>query len=137
MGANNMHHYGYTVAQEGRKVNPHYYPLIYRPDFPSLPTPSQYHLPPIASITAIFVLIIANPPSVNKTSSAVQLRHIPTGIVVKSQATRSREQNRKIARRILAEKLEQLEKGSESRAAVLQREESRRRRSKEKKARRK
>ncbi|KAF8427320.1 RF-1 domain-containing protein [Tirmania nivea] len=74
---------------------------------------------------------------INKTSSAVQLRHLPTGIVVKSQATRSREQNRKIARRILAEKLEELEKGDESRAAVLQREEGRRKRSKEKKARRK
>ncbi|RPB25393.1 hypothetical protein L211DRAFT_120559 [Terfezia boudieri ATCC MYA-4762] len=74
---------------------------------------------------------------INKTNSAVQLRHIPTGIVIKSQATRSREQNRKIARRILAEKLEELEKGGESRAAVLRTEEGRRKRSKEKKARRK
>lgn len=46
---------------------------------------------------------------INKTSSAVQLKHIPTGIVVKNQATRSRDQNRKNARRILGEKLEELE----------------------------
>ncbi|KAK6541705.1 hypothetical protein TWF694_007498 [Orbilia ellipsospora] len=55
----------------------------------------------------------------NKTSSAVQLRHIPTGIVVKSQETRSREQNRKIARLLLATKLEDIEKGEESRNNVL------------------
>ena len=55
---------------------------------------------------------------INKTSSAVQLKHIPTGIVVKSQETRSREQNRKTARRILAEKLEEIEKGDESRTAI-------------------
>lgn len=55
---------------------------------------------------------------INKTSSAVQLKHLPTGIVVKSQATRSRDQNRKYARQILGEKLQELEKGSESRAAI-------------------
>ncbi|KAI4141977.1 MAG: hypothetical protein LQ340_007477, partial [Diploschistes diacapsis] len=54
----------------------------------------------------------------NKTSSAVQLRHIPTGTIVKSQATRSRSQNRKIARQILAEKLEVAEKGEKSRVAI-------------------
>ena len=55
---------------------------------------------------------------INKTSSAVQLKHIPTGIVVKSQATRSRDQNRKIARRLLSDRLEEIEKGSESRTAI-------------------
>ena len=55
----------------------------------------------------------------NKTSSAVQLKHIPTGLVLKVQATRSRTQNRKIARRMLAEKVEELEKGKESRVAVV------------------
>lgn len=55
---------------------------------------------------------------INKTSSAVQLKHLPTGIVVKSQETRSREQNRKTARRILAEKLEDMEKGPLSRTAI-------------------
>jgi len=56
---------------------------------------------------------------INKTSSAVQLRHIPTGIVLKVQATRSRSQNRKIAREMLAERIEKLEKGRESRIAVV------------------
>jgi len=55
---------------------------------------------------------------INKTSSAVQLKHLPTGIVVKSQETRSREQNRKLARQILAEKLDYLEKGNQSRTAI-------------------
>lgn len=55
---------------------------------------------------------------INKTSSAVQLKHLPTGIVVKCQGTRSREQNRKDARRLLGEKLEEMEKGGESRTAI-------------------
>nr|POE84609.1 putative peptide chain release factor-like protein, mitochondrial [Quercus suber] len=55
---------------------------------------------------------------INKTSSAVQLKHIPSGLVVKSQETRSRQQNRKLARDILAEKLDGLEKGDESRMAI-------------------
>lgn len=55
---------------------------------------------------------------INKTSSAVQLKHLPTGIVVKCQDTRSREQNRRTARRLLGERLEELEKGSESRTAI-------------------
>lgn len=55
---------------------------------------------------------------INKTNSAVQLIHKPTGIVVKSQATRSRSQNQKIAREILAAKVEELEKGEQSRAAI-------------------
>ncbi|KAH6715300.1 RF-1 domain-containing protein [Leptodontidium sp. MPI-SDFR-AT-0119] len=56
---------------------------------------------------------------INKTSSAVQLKHIPTGMVLKVQATRSRTQNRKIARQMLAERVEELEKGKESRVAVI------------------
>lgn len=55
---------------------------------------------------------------INKTSSAVQLKHLPTGLVVKSQETRSRQQNRKLARLILAEKVDGLEKGGESRMAI-------------------
>ena len=74
---------------------------------------------------------------INKTSSAVQLTHLPTGIVVKSQATRSRTQNETIARRILAEKVEQLEKGSESRVEKKRERESKKKRSAEKKSRRK
>lgn len=58
-------------------------------------------------------------PSQNKTSSAVQLKHLPTGIVVKSQATRSRSQNRKEARDILARKIDDLLNGDQSRSAIV------------------
>jgi hypothetical protein len=56
---------------------------------------------------------------------------------VKSQETRSRQQNRKIARRILSDKLENLEKGDESRQAIKAKEASRKKASKMKKSRRK
>lgn len=56
---------------------------------------------------------------INKTNSKVQLKHIPTGLVVTSQHSRSQEQNRKKAREILAEKLDLLENGAQSRAAVV------------------
>jgi peptide chain release factor len=51
---------------------------------------------------------------VNKTSSAVHLRHLPTGIEVKCQETSSREANRFFARRILADKVEGTVSGSDS-----------------------
>ncbi|MCX7626368.1 MAG: peptide chain release factor-like protein, partial [Candidatus Sumerlaeaceae bacterium] len=51
---------------------------------------------------------------VNKTSTCVYLRHIPTGIEVKCQRERSQPVNRYLARRILAEKIEQLLFGKES-----------------------
>jgi protein subunit release factor B len=56
---------------------------------------------------------------------------------MKSQATRSRDQNRKIARKLLAEKLEVLEKGVGSRKMMKEEVKSKKKRSKEKKARRK
>ena len=59
------------------------------------------------------------PPRQNKTSSAVQLKHVPTGIVVKSQATRSRDQNRKIARELLAARLDDMQNGDQSRSAIM------------------
>lgn len=74
---------------------------------------------------------------INKTSSAVQLKHLPTGLVVKCQETRSRTQNRKIARRILAEKIEDMEKGSESRTQLKAAIKTKKKASKAKKARRK
>lgn len=44
--------------------------------------------------------------AINKTNSSVSLIHIPTGIRVQSQPTRSRAQNRVIARQILKERLD-------------------------------
>lgn len=43
--------------------------------------------------------------SINKTNNNVQLLHKPTGIQVKCQETRSLQQNRKNARKILLEKV--------------------------------
>ena len=73
----------------------------------------------------------------NKTSSAVQLKHIPTGLVLKVQATRSRTQNRKIARQMLAERLEEIEKGKDSRVAVVEETKKKRKSSAAKKSKRK
>ncbi|KAI1192030.1 RF-1 domain-containing protein [Nemania serpens] len=56
---------------------------------------------------------------INKTNSAVQLKHLPTGIVIKCQATRSRSQNRTIARQLLADKLDDMTRGDESRSSVV------------------
>lgn len=44
---------------------------------------------------------------INKTSSCVYLKHIPTGMEVKCQSSRSRDLNRLYARRELCEKLEE------------------------------
>ncbi|BEJ15553.1 hypothetical protein CspHIS471_0501580 [Cutaneotrichosporon sp. HIS471] len=44
--------------------------------------------------------------AINKTNSSVCLTHMPTGIRVQSQPTRSREQNRYIARQILKDRLD-------------------------------
>lgn len=74
---------------------------------------------------------------INKTSSAVQLIHHPTGIVVKCQETRSRSQNRKIARKLLGERIEEVELGPEARTVVKRERESKKKASKDKKARRK
>ena len=74
---------------------------------------------------------------INKTSSAVQLKHLPTGIVVKCQETRSRSQNRKTARRILGERVEEAELGDGARTRIKEQAEGKRKRSGEKKRRRK
>ena len=57
--------------------------------------------------------------------------------MIKSQATRSRSQNRKIARRLLADKIEAAEKGPESRTALKAEVKRKKKASKSKKARRK
>ena len=45
---------------------------------------------------------------INKTSSCVYIKHIPSGIEIKCQRERSREMNRFHARRELCERLEQI-----------------------------
>ena len=74
---------------------------------------------------------------INKTSSCVQLTDVTTGIVIKCQQSRSREQNRFFARRLLLEKLENIVLGKESAKArkehkIKARKKRRSRRSKEK-----
>ena len=51
---------------------------------------------------------------INKTSSCVRLVHLPTGASVKCQETRSREANRWLARRALAERLLEAAQSAES-----------------------
>jgi protein subunit release factor B len=75
--------------------------------------------------------------NVNKTSTAVYLKHVPTGIEVKMQRERSQALNRFLARRALADKLESRLRGEQSaevaRVARLRRQKRRRsRRAKEK-----
>lgn len=74
---------------------------------------------------------------INRTKSKAQLTHLPTGIVVTSQATRSGSQNYKIARQKLAEKIEYLEKGDESRLAKKHEKLMTKKRSREKKSKQK
>ncbi len=52
--------------------------------------------------------------SVNKTATCVQIKHIPTGIIVKSQEGRSQGLNRFLARRLLVSRIEKSLLGKES-----------------------
>lgn len=48
---------------------------------------------------------------VNKTSTCVQMTHLPTGLTVKCQRERSQSLNRHLARRLLLNKIEERQKG--------------------------
>ncbi|CAI4210390.1 unnamed protein product [Parascedosporium putredinis] len=111
----------------------HIYPL------PKNPLPSRPKPPPEDEIEEVFVK--GSGPGgqklQNKTNSAVQIKHLPTGIVVKSQATRSRSENRAIARKVLAQRLDELYNGGESRTAIVGDLKRKKRASSDKKSRRK
>jgi protein subunit release factor B len=55
----------------------------------------------------------------NKSSNAVYLKHMPTGIEVKCNETRERDLNRFLARRLLAYKVEELLTGTSDRIKEL------------------
>jgi len=50
----------------------------------------------------------------NKTSSCVRLKHLPSGIEVKCQQERSQSANRFLARRLLADRIEETVLGEQS-----------------------
>jgi protein subunit release factor B len=51
---------------------------------------------------------------INKTSMAVSLRHLPSGLMVRCQESRSQALNRFLARRLLCQKLEERVQGAAS-----------------------
>ena len=51
---------------------------------------------------------------INKTSSKVQLLHVPTGILIQCQDQRDLHRNRKIARQLLKDKLDVMVNGDDS-----------------------
>lgn len=73
---------------------------------------------------------------VNKTSNAVILKHLPTGLFVKVHQTRSLEKNRQIARTLLIDKLDQELNGEMSVAAQKERLQEKRSRATEQKTQR-
>jgi len=73
--------------------------------------------------------------SVNKTTNAVFLRHTPTGVWIRCHDSRSLDRNRKIARQMLIEKLDEKLNGEESVAQQEHRLESWRRSLKKEKTR--
>lgn len=70
----------------------------------------------------------------NKTSNCVVLKHVPSGIVVKCHQTRSVDQNRKIARQILQEKVDIFYNGENSPVHKEKLEAGRRKRERKKRA---
>lgn len=58
--------------------------------------------------------------NVNKVSSCVWLRHEPTGLEVKCQQERSQALNRYLAKRMLVDRIEMLQRGAESKLRSAQ-----------------
>jgi peptide chain release factor len=58
---------------------------------------------------------------VNKTSSAVYLKHLPSGLEVKAQKDRSQAINRFLAWRLLADKLEERQSGVDRQSQAAER----------------
>lgn len=126
-----------ALGPEGRKLfvsPPNLCPIMVSIQFAlanSLPySPRSLPMPPAQCQRLTFI-------PQNKTSSAVQLKHSASGIVLKVQATRSRTQNRKLARQMLADRLEDIEKGDQSRSAIKMAVKQKRKSSATKKTRRK
>ena len=74
-------------------------------------TPKLMAVVPMPIALIVLTLIEGSGPggqAINKLSTAVSLVHIPTGIRVHAQPTRSREQNRTAARHVLRDKLDDL-----------------------------
>lgn len=93
-------------------------------------TPPQHHgvdrsrVPELNESDIIEQFVHGNGPggqAVNKLSNCVMLKHIPTGIVVRCHESRLLHENRKTARRILLEKLDELVNGEHSVAAQKER----------------
>ncbi|XP_059057090.1 mitochondrial translation release factor in rescue-like isoform X1 [Achroia grisella] len=59
--------------------------------------------------------------AVNKNANCVVLTHLPTGTVVKCHISRSQDENRKLAREMLIEKLDETLNGEQSVAAQRRR----------------
>lgn len=70
----------------------------------------------------------------NKTNNCVVLKHVPSGIVVKCHQTRSVDQNRKIARKVLQEKVDIFYNGENSPVHKEKLEAERRKRERKKRA---
>lgn len=70
----------------------------------------------------------------NKTSNCVVLKHVPSGLVVKCHQTRSVDQNRKLARKILQEKVDVFYNGENSPVCREKREAEKKKRERKKRA---